>query len=70
MNVSAPFDQKCSCSNCGWEGLTSQLATQLEDCEDLGNRLEPGGEVPAGECPTCEARDWRAFCYLVKDVRA
>ncbi len=51
---------KVRCDNCDWEGETSdQGFTILEGCINLAERLDPGGEVPAGDCPEC-----RCFCYL------
>ncbi len=49
----APDDPLCRCDNCTWTGPTSKLGCQLEDVPDLSIRLDPGGEVPAGECPEC-----------------
>ena len=42
------------CDNCEevWHG------TALKDIEDLSERIEPGGVVPSGECPVCQA-----LCY-------
>ena len=61
---------KVECGNCGWEGdvdLESDEPDQdgftpLWCCCDLTERLEPGSEVPVGDCPEC-----RCFCYLSKD---
>jgi hypothetical protein len=33
------------CDDCGWKGLEGELVV----------RLDPGGEVPVGECPSCGA---------------
>lgn len=49
----------CTCANCGWTGDESALATTIEDCPDLGERLDAGSTVPAGECPECGC-----FAYL------
>lgn len=38
--------------------------TPLDEVEGLAERLDAGGEVPAGECPD---EDCRALCYLIKD---
>lgn len=50
----------CKCDNCQWEGSDTALRASLEDTPDLGVRLAPGSEVPAGECPKCGC-----FAYLV-----
>jgi hypothetical protein len=46
------------CDNCGAE----RFDRDLQEVQRLGERLEPGGEVPAGECPDCGA-----LCYLVQE---
>lgn len=44
------------CDNCEWTGdLDGEDYVVLGHVEDLEIRLEPGGEVPAGECPDCGA---------------
>jgi hypothetical protein len=54
---------KVKCDNCAWEGDNDSPGfIPLEECEALVERLEPGCEVPAGDCPECHA-----FCYLVED---
>lgn len=45
------------CDNCQWLGLTHELRL----AKDLEQRLESGGEVPAGECGLCSA-----LCYNLK----
>jgi hypothetical protein len=35
--------------------LENQLQRVFPDIPDLLVRVEPGGTVPAGECPTCGA---------------
>lgn len=54
--------RKVRCGNCGLT-TTEDKIVQPEDTPDLyvNVRLDPGGEVPAGECPDCGA-----LCYLVK----
>ena len=44
-------DYECRCDNCGsdWKG------SELSPIEDAEQRLEPGAETPAGECPGCGA---------------
>jgi hypothetical protein len=47
------------CANdCGAE---RRPANELDDVCDFTERIEAGGEVPAGQCPDCGA-----LCYLVK----
>lgn len=43
------------CDGCGWKGLECELELKLEEVPDLAQRLDPGGEVPAGVCPECGA---------------
>lgn len=44
------------CDNCEWEGdLDGEDYLVLDEVEDLETRLEPGREVPAGECSDCGA---------------
>jgi len=50
---------KSRCFNCGWVG---EPLLGLEEIVDLLQRIEPGGEVPSGECRKCDA-----LCYLVKE---
>lgn len=46
---------KVRCDNCGHETTDGRLKVRLEDIPDLAKRLDPGGVVPAGECPKCGA---------------
>ncbi len=48
------------CGNCDktWE------TSDLDDISNLGMRLDPGSEVPAGSCPECGC-----LCYLVSEPR-
>jgi hypothetical protein len=41
----------CACVACGWAGA----AWSLRPIHDLLERVCPGEEVPAGECPDCGA---------------
>lgn len=44
------------CDNCNWGGdLDGEDYVVLGHVEDLEVRIEPGREVPAGECPDCGA---------------
>ena len=45
---------KLTCDNCGktFSG-EGELEHRLADIPDLGDRLDPGGTVPAGTCPAC-----------------
>jgi hypothetical protein len=51
--------QMAVCDNCQWEGSNF---LPLGECPDLHERLDPGAEVPAGDCPECDC-----FCYLTDD---
>lgn len=54
--LSAPDDARpVKCDNCEWTGEASSCHAVV----DAHERLEPGGEVPSGECPECGA-----LCYL------
>lgn len=57
-------DRKVKCDNCDWAGTESQMGKTLFEMEKLWDRIDPGCEVPAGECPECGA-----CCYLDR-VRA
>jgi len=42
------------CGNCQWTGdLDGDDYVVLDEVPDLGTRLSPGCECPAGECPAC-----------------
>lgn len=41
----------CTCEDCGWRGP----AEDLDWISDPSYRLDPGGVVPAGQCPECGA---------------
>ncbi len=51
----------CGCDNCGWQCWESDMPQGLAGIPDLWERLDPGGVVPAGECPRCGA-----LSYLIK----
>lgn len=44
----------CVCDNCGNRCRLSELVP-LAEVDRLGERIEPGEEVPAGECRKCGA---------------
>lgn len=50
----------CACHNCDWAGPLDEC----EEVDDIGARLDPGSEVPAGQCPDCGA-----LAYLVKESK-
>lgn len=58
--MAKPNVRKVVCGSCAWDG-PEPIMIPLEQCRHLNDRLTPGDEVPAGECPECFA-----FCYLVK----
>ena len=53
---------KCESANCEQQYELPDDRIKLADVEDLWMRIDPGGEVPAGECPACGA-----LCYMVKE---
>ena len=54
----ADEDRAVKCDNCDWKGTE----TECNEAKDLSERLDPGCEVPAGECPECGC-----LAYLVKE---
>ena len=44
-----------TCDNCSWTGVLPENGQDLQLCQinDLDQRIEPGAEVPACECPEC-----------------
>jgi len=40
-----------ACDNCDWTGRCDAL----DPIDDIDQRLDPGSEVPAGQCPECGA---------------
>lgn len=40
------------CDNCDWRGSSDDLDQEIAD---LDQRVDAGGVVPAGECPSCGA---------------
>jgi len=52
--ASAPVDRPCECGGgCDWEGHESDIPEGLGGVENLFERIDPGCEVPVGECPEC-----------------
>ena len=51
--------QQTKCANCG-ETTTEKDIRPLYELPNLHERLDPGSEVPAGECRECGA-----FVYLI-----
>jgi hypothetical protein len=43
------------CDNCGRVWRTKDLKHTFPDIPDMTERLEPGNEIPSGECPHCGA---------------
>lgn len=58
MSQSTGEDLRIECGNCDWKGTESQA----EEAQDLWQRIDPGSEVPAGECPKCGA-----LVYVVEE---
>lgn len=54
--VNSPADPLCRCDNCDVQFPESEL----DPIQDLEQRLEPGGVVPAGQCPRCGALSYPA----------
>ena len=50
-----------ACGSCDWKGAENQLKSYIADIFD---RLDVGGEVPAGDCPECGA-----FAYIEREDR-
>lgn len=45
------MNEKAQCQDCGWEGD----AGACHPLRDVAERVAPGEEMPAGECPRCGA---------------
>jgi hypothetical protein len=60
LDQAPDLTKACKCDNCNWRGPQAYLGKQLDETPDLNDRLDPGGEVPAGECPKCGC-----FAYFV-----
>lgn len=52
---------KCRCADCTWEGDEDDVGRTLFQVDSLAERLDPGSEVPVGECPECDC-----FAYYTK----
>lgn len=52
-------EPQVACANCEWCGRVEDL----KPARDLAQRLDPGGEVPAGECPKCGC-----LAYIVRPI--
>lgn len=46
-----------ACDNCQFRGV----GAELELITDIEERLDPGGIVPAGQCPVCGALAYLSF---------
>lgn len=51
--------RRCECPGCDWEGKASEVKPEISNASD---RLDPGSEVPVGECPKCGT-----LCYFVDE---
>jgi len=66
------------CGNCGWTGYDGDEGMDaLAHCKALGERLDPGSVVPAGECEQCgafvyyqknEIDEWRDLANAAVDI--
>ena len=45
------LERPVKCDDCEWTGLGRELNAVI----DIQERIDPGAEVPAGECPKCSA---------------
>jgi hypothetical protein len=43
------------CADCSWEGHEGQVDVPFAEMCHIVDRIEPGGEVPVGTCPMCNA---------------
>jgi len=51
LEKQAPLERRVACANCEWTGTESQL----REISDFWGRVDVGSEMPAGECPECQA---------------
>ena len=56
--------ESVECADCGRLWPRGEFPGDIASIEDLYERLDPGSEVPAGECPECGA-----LCYLQKQAK-
>jgi len=66
-------DCEHACDNCGRVWKTEDLASIFPDIPDMTERLEPGNEIPSGECPHCHCltyidRDKAVVSAAIHDV--
>lgn len=47
--ATAELRDLCACDDCGWTGALEET----QPIYDFWSRVEPGGIMPAGECPRC-----------------
>lgn len=52
MKLELKKNQVIECGNCG-QHLPAESIVPLDQVKDLALRLDPGSEVPAGECREC-----------------
>lgn len=52
--------RQCSCPACDWEGKASEVKPEISNADA---RLDPGSEVPVGECPKCGT-----LCYFIDNA--
>ena len=61
MNIEPPIGEESRCQNCGWQGPDGSLKTPIPD---IFQRVDPGEEMPSGECPDCGA-----LCHIVNRTK-
>ncbi len=60
-HIDPPIGEESLCQNCGWQGPDSSLKTPIPD---IFQRVDPGEEMPSGECPDCGA-----LCHIVNRTK-
>jgi hypothetical protein len=58
LGKQTPLERRVACANCEWTGTESQI----REISNFWGRVDVGGEMPAGECPECQA-----LAYLVDE---
>ncbi len=48
-------ENEVRCDECDWTGAEDDMEQTLYQINHLADRIEPGGVVPAGTCPECDA---------------